>query len=456
MPMVSPAPAGSGAPEPQIITKEPYFSRAFMELEKERLWPKVWLLVCRENEVAGTGQFVTFDVADESIIVVRDHGGTLRAFFNVCQHRGRRLLAGTGRAGKIFCKYHGWRWNTDGSNDVIVDEGDWGGTICKKDVALKALKVDTWGGWVFVHMDAANAEPLNEWLKPFNEAFRNYKFEDFGVRWHRQVTLPCNWKVALDVFIEGYHAPTAHRQFNPVGGDNRWTCKVHGVHSMFNYRGMPIIGEPCENVHILPAFAEDEQIFQKATDLRHKIHAYFDMLNRDTDALITDRRVRATKRLTEEVPADASYEQIMMAMDRFLREEGRKDGINWDNFTFEDLSMTGMDWHMFPNIALLPTEDGALMYRARPNGDDPDSCIYDIWSLERSPPGKAQTAPVQVINHWRDIQWPRIFVQDFENLAELQAGIKSRGFRGGLANPIAELTCINFHKHVRQYVLGEE
>lgn len=354
-----------------------------------------------------------------------------------------------------MCKYHGWRWNTDGSNDEIIDEADWSGSVCKEDVALKSLAVDTWGGWVFVHMEPDNAEPLHEYLKPLVDVFRNYHFERFSPTWWRTVTLPCNWKVALDVFIEGYHAQTAHRQFNPVSGDNRWTCRVHGVHSMFHYRAIPILGDPSPNINALAGLPEDQHLFENAKDRAARIYTYFDMLRRDTGSLITERRVRSTKRLAEELSPDASYMDLLMAMDRLHREEGKKDGVEWDDFTMQDVANAGMDWNIFPNIAFLPTEDGALVYRARPNGDDPDSCIFDIWSLERFAPGQAPKVEQEVFANWRDREWPRVFVQDFDNLAEIQAGMKSRGFTAGRANPLAEMTNINFHRHVRHFVTGE-
>jgi nitrite reductase/ring-hydroxylating ferredoxin subunit len=454
MSKLSALPVSPKADASHLIPKQPYISREFLQLEKERLWPNVWLMACRESDVVGTGRFYTFDIGDESIIVVRDANAVLRAFHNVCQHRGRRLVSGCGQAAKFICKYHGWRWNNDGSNDLIIDQEDWGSTVCKEDVALKAVKVDTWGGWVFVHMNPGAAEPLHEYLKPLVHTFQNYRFENFGHRWARTVTLPCNWKVALDVFIEGYHAQTAHRQFNPVSGDNRWTCKVHGMHSMFHFRGLAVLGDPGPNIKVLGGFPEDAALFRQAKNRAESIHVYFDMLQRDTDALITERKVRATQRMAAELPADASYMDMLMAIDRLHREEGAKEGITWDEFSQQEVINAGMDWHIFPNIAFLPTEDGALVYRARPNGDDPDSCVFDIYSMERYPPGKLPKVQPEVIKDWREFKWPRIFVQDFENLAEIQAGIKSRGFVGGRANPLAELTCINFHRHVRRMVTG--
>jgi len=438
-----------------IIPKAPYLSREFLQGENERLWSNVWLMACRESEVAENGRFVTFNIANESIIVVRGaEDGVLRAFFNVCQHRGRRLVSGSGRATKFVCKFHGWRWKSDGSNEEIIDEADWGGHVCRKDVALKPLALDTWGGWVFVHMQPEKAEPLREYLKPLVHAFRNYKFEEFSPVWYRTVTLSCNWKLALDVFIEGYHAMASHRQFNPVSGDNRWTCKVHGVHSMFHSRVIPVLGDPCPHIASLSGLPSDAELFRSARTRAEQIHVYFKLLARDTGALFTQRKVRAMQRLAEEMPADTPYMDLLLAMDRLHREEGRKDGIEWDAFTLEDIAAAGLDWNIFPNVAFLPQEDGALVYRARPNGDDPDSCIFDIYALERFAPGQAPQVKHEIYKSSAEGEWPLVFLQDFENFPEIQAGMKSRAFEFGRPNPIAELTCANFHYNVRRYVNG--
>ena len=439
------------------IPKEPYLSREFLQGEKQRLWPNVWLMACRESEVAANGRFVTFNIADESILIVRGvEDGVLRAFFNVCQHRGRRLVSvSSGSATRFVCKFHGWRWNSNGSNEEIIDQADWGGTVCQEDVALKQLAVGTWGGWVFVHMQPDEAEPLHEYLKPLVHAFRNYRFEDFAPVWWKTVTLRCNWKVALDVFIEGYHAMTAHRQFNPVSGDNRWQCQVHGMHSMFHSRGIPVLGDPSLHAKALAGLPQNEELFRRAKTRAERIYLYFKLLHRDTGSLFTERKVRAMERLAQQMPADTDYMELLMAMDRMHREEGRKDGIEWDKFTLEDIGAAGLDWHIFPNVAFLPQEDGALVYRARPNGDDPDTCIFDIYAMERFAPGKAPEVEHEVYDSPEQSSWPLVFQQDFENLPEIQLGLKSRGFEFGRPNPIAELTCVNFHHHVRRYVNGE-
>lgn len=453
--MLTLAPAGLDSIPDNFLPKEPYLSKEFLELEKRKLWPKHWLMACREQEVAKNGQYVTFNIADESIVIVRDRAGELRAFFNVCQHRGKRLTSGCGVTAKIYCKFHGWRWSLDGKNEKIIDQEDWGTSLTNADVDLKPVKLDRWGGWVFVNMDQ-NAEPLLEYLAPFVDAYRNYKMEDMRLSWYKSVRVPCNWKVALDVFIEGYHAQTAHPQSNTIAGYNLYNCRTFGPHSMFHWREMPVFGEASPNAPDLIGIKEDDERYARIKGRAEAVQAFFKMLYDDLHSMVTPRMMRACQRLVDEKGDCQDYMELMMALTEFHREEAAKEGVEWNALSMEELACLGMDWHMFPNSAMLPTADGLLGYIARPDGDNPDSAFLDVYSLERYAPGAEPAVTREFYNDWRDAEWPRIFPQDFENLGDIQQGMKSQGYTGGRANPIQEETVVNFHKYIREICLAKD
>jgi len=99
-----------------FVPKSDYISPEVLRLENERLWPRVWQIACRLQELPRVGDFVTYDIAGESILLVRAGATDVKAYFNVCQHRGRRLKEGCGNTGEsIFCRFHGWRYRLDGS-----------------------------------------------------------------------------------------------------------------------------------------------------------------------------------------------------------------------------------------------------------------------------------------------------------------------------------------------------
>src|SRR5438094_436177 len=104
-----------------------FLSHDFLQRENDRLWPRVWQLACREEELPAAGSFVTYDIADETIVLVRGKDSSIRAFYNVCQHRGRRLTDGCGKMKLFRCGFHGWQWNLDGSVNKVLDRENWEG-----------------------------------------------------------------------------------------------------------------------------------------------------------------------------------------------------------------------------------------------------------------------------------------------------------------------------------------
>src|ERR1700722_14325945 len=111
------------------VAKEEYCSAEFAQLEKERLWPHVWQMACRVEELPKTGSFTTYDILNESVLLVRTESGQIKAYNNACLHRGRRLATGCGFSMALVCPFHGWKWNLNGANTAVVDEPDWAGKI---------------------------------------------------------------------------------------------------------------------------------------------------------------------------------------------------------------------------------------------------------------------------------------------------------------------------------------
>ncbi|MEU9456994.1 aromatic ring-hydroxylating dioxygenase subunit alpha [Streptomyces sp. NPDC048277] len=425
-----------------FVPKGDYIDPHYVRIEKERLWPDVWQVACREEEIPKAGNFLTFDIADDSIIVIRLTDGTIKAYYNACQHRGRRLTEGCGTAHNFFCRYHGWRWNLDGTVREVVDREDWGDRISDEDLRLKEPRVDTWGGYVFITMNP-DAEPLRDYLAPLPEVFDAFEFEKFRFRWYKSVILPANWKTALEAFNEGYHVQTTHPQLLRVNDDLTDSGRF-GRHSTFTGAedNWPL-GAPSRRLG---------QPFPK--DLRPGVISFVELMEEQLKAIWTPRDLTAAHRLTSELDETdgADPARVLGALMEFAAQEAEKDGSGWPKLTAENLIRAGQDWHIFPNLVFLPYPDGALWYRARPNGDDPDSCVFDIWSLVRYAPGAEPELKREFYPDWREHDgWGRILEQDFENLDAVQQGMKSRGFPGARPSPRQEMAISNFHR-----VLHEE
>ncbi|MEO6717019.1 MAG: aromatic ring-hydroxylating dioxygenase subunit alpha [Novosphingobium sp.] len=429
-----------------FVPADHFLSRDFLARENERLWPKVWQLACREEELAGTGAFVTYDIADETITLVRTDGGAIRAFYNVCQHRGRRLTKGCGKMKLFRCGFHGWQWNLDGSIDKVLDRENWDGCpdFTNADLGLKPVRVDTWGGFVFVNMDP-DAEPLEAFLAPVPKYLDPFELSAMRYRWYVSVKLPCNWKVAVEAFNEGYHVAGTHPQLLQGQGDDSSYTETFGRHGRFwNPTPNRPFGAPSARTG-LPV----------PDDLRPGIIGYVDIIDRQLSAIYSRRDAEAARRLMDLDPATPHME-LMMQLIEFQKEAAIASGAGWPEITPMQMFEAGIDWHIFPNMVILPYADAALCYRALPDPADPDRCTFEVYSLERYAPGTEPPLERQYFygaDDWRDFaKVSAILQQDFDNMGEVQRGMKSRGFAGARPNPLQESTVSNFHRSLVEFM----
>src|SRR5438093_5377571 len=157
------------------------------------------------------------------------------------------------------------------------------------------------------------------------------------------------------------------------------------------------------------------------------------------------RHYRATLNLEEVVPEDADPATAFTAAVELGRKAAEAEGVGYpEGATFEHMMKSGADWHLFPNCVTLPWFDGALFYRSRPDGDDPDQCIFDIWSLVRYAPGTEPPLERKVYKSMEGHSAGGILDQDIRNMGEVQKGMKSRAFTKARPNPVQEVEIINF------------
>jgi nitrite reductase/ring-hydroxylating ferredoxin subunit len=385
------------------------------------------------------------------VIRTRDNG--IKAFFNVCQHRGRQLIDNSFGHAKLFhCRFHGWQFNIDGSLARVLDREDWKGCpdFGDSELRLKEARVDTWGGFVFVNPDQ-NAEALSEFLGPIPGLMAPFELEKLRYRWYKSIKLPCNWKVALEAFSEGYHAFATHPQMMHCYGDD-WTRSASvGKHGMFGFPGeRRPIGAPSVRLgKPVPS------------DLRRGVVEWHTVMEKQLAAMTSERDWQASFRILEEVPEGASFPEIFAKLMQFYQDAAVASGAGWPEATPEDLTRAGSDWHVFPNFIFLPFFDGTLAYRARPAGDDPDWCIFDIYSLVRYAPGAEPV--LQREFYLSDTDWKENIVekvglipsQDISNMQAVQKGMKSAGFRGARTNPLQESAISNFHRVLYEHMLSD-
>jgi phenylpropionate dioxygenase-like ring-hydroxylating dioxygenase large terminal subunit len=434
-------PGSIGDVRDDYIPARDYFSQEFADLENELLWPRVWQMACREEDIPKVGDFYTYDIVDDSIIVIRVRPDEVRAFHNACAHRGRRLTSGCGRLARFHCRFHGWEYDLDGRNIRVVDREDWGAKLADEDISLMPVKVGHWGGWVYINMDP-NSESLEQALTPAREVLDPLDLGGLRYHWIKSTIVPCNWKVVLEAFDEGYHLQETHRQMLRYF-DDVTTGHIHGRHAMYEYWEASPPGFPSRRVGGP----------KEGHDLRAALVDHVEDMNLTLNAAYPVMMGGAAKRLMKEVPASASAEEILTKLMQLTVEDAESKGIKHPPVTPEQLRKVGSDWHVFPNQVLIPSPLACLNYRARPNGHDPNSAIWDVYSLIRYPEG----AEPKVTPQWSDDRsdeafWGKILVQDFANFDDIQRGLKSRGFRGARPSPKQELAVSNFHRALREFM----
>ena len=200
------------------LAGELYTDAALFRRELDELFAGSWVCAGREETVPREGDFLVREIGDESIVVSRAEDGALHAFFNVCRHRGARLVAeprGEGRR-HFVCPYHAWTYGLDGRL-ITAPRGNREGGIVKEELGLVPLRLDTWGPLLFVSPDA-DAEPLEDYLDGVPELIANAGIDLEALRFlqRSESELDCNWKIAAENYLECYHCPTAHPGFSAV------------------------------------------------------------------------------------------------------------------------------------------------------------------------------------------------------------------------------------------------
>ena len=217
-----------------------YYAPGVFELEKRAIFNRTWQYVCHLSRVAEPGRYCVRDIGDQSVVVLRDRGGELRAFHNVCQHRAHRLVEGTGRLGAaIVCPYHNWTYELSGElrlarHSEEVADFDRGG-IC-----LSRVRAETFCGFVFVNLDPS-ARPIMEGREGLDREIRELSpdIEDLKLAYEREIPVAANWKNSVENYSECYHCPNRHPALMQGSLDlDSYRITVHPEYHSHSSRGV--------------------------------------------------------------------------------------------------------------------------------------------------------------------------------------------------------------------------
>ena len=188
-----------------------YCDPAVLEREWERIFNRSWICAGREERAAVPGQYFTLAVGQESVLVVRDREARLRAFYNVCRHRGARLCpAEEGQLkGAVSCAYHAWTYSLDGRL-IGTPHLSGGEAFPRQDFSLVPVALETWGGFIFINLEGERAAPLALHLGAAPERLKRYPLASLKSASRQTHEAECNWKILVENYQECYHCPGVH------------------------------------------------------------------------------------------------------------------------------------------------------------------------------------------------------------------------------------------------------
>jgi len=229
-----------------------YTSAAIFEREKEKIFKKDWLAVARVEEIENAGDYMTFDIVGEPIIVARNNDGEINAFYNVCVHRGTEVAAGNGNRKIFSCPYHAWTYDLSGrlvGAAYMDDVNNFDFDNCR----LQPVRSGVWQGWIFVNFDPG-AEPLERFVAEYASEFGAYQQDKFRLNRRVEKTLDCNWKLVHENFVDIYHFLTLHPDtLSDWQGPEKYDYRAHrhGGYATF-YENQTSWIKPLQELGLMP------------------------------------------------------------------------------------------------------------------------------------------------------------------------------------------------------------
>lgn len=419
----------------QPIDAARYTSADFFVLENSRMWPHVWQFAAREEDMPEPGDYVTYDNAGRSFLIVRQADGSVRAFHNVCLHRGRKLTTDNGFADQFTCPFHGFAWNTDGSIRTVPCRWDFG-HLSDRALQLPEAEVGRWGGYIFVR-DEPGGPSLEEYLAPLPDHFKRWRHEECVTAMWVAKVIDCNWKVAMEAFMESYHAYATHPQLMPFTGDANAAYNVWGDHVNANFTPFAV-----PSPHVAAQARGEQWIVDEFLKYNGRSSDNFDPERDANDNRVPDG-MTARRAMGETQRASAA----------------RAFGGDYDQVSDAEL-LDALVYNVFPNFAPWGGFMPNIVYRWRP-WKDVDHCLMEVRVLTRVPPGQPRPHGVPMHFLTADESWESaaetgvlggVVDQDMDNMALVQEGLKaSRNGRVELAD-YQEVRIRHFHQTLDKYL----
>lgn len=418
-----------------------YTSREWHELEKEKVWNKTWQVACRLEDIPEVGDHILYDVCDDSVIVVRTAPDTIKAYVNACLHKGNALCIEQGHSKEFRCPYHGWTWSLEGKLKTIPGAWDFE-HVNRDEFGLPEIRLDIWGGFIFINLDD-DCAPLAEYLEILPEHLDGDELERRYKAAHISQVVPCNWKVAMEAFMEGYHIAETHFE-----KDEENNILADGLAAFTNDTKVQYDIFPGSK-HINRLLLVDGLPSQYVA---HKVDA-----QKTVDVML--------RRMPEEVrPRVENGERARDVLADFNRKALTElYGVDMTEASSFDV-LDQVQYNIFPAFTIWPTPFAPLCYRFRPWNDSPDQSLFEVWMLHPVPEDGRdyQVMAERRLNEgelWADQPelgpYGPVIDQDIPNLARLTKGMKATRKRGNTLGRYQEVRIRHYLKTLDEYVTRE-
>lgn len=421
-----------------VVDPARYYSREHMRKEWEMLWPRVWLLAGVTPDIKEPGDFTIFTHGHEEFIVSRQQDGAIKAFYNVCPHRGNRVcLTEQGSVAKFSCPFHGWQFDCDGKLAKITDEETFDPELIKHRPGLTEVRCDTIGGLIFINMDG-KAPPLRDWIGLPEGYIENYEIEKMNVVRHVRSEWLANWKTGIDAFYETYHLPHIHPQTQGVMEDfSQLDLYPNGFSRM-----------------IVPIGVKSHRV-------------------KDQETLDPYQQFMLQEAGVDPASYDGPPAAVRAAIQKAKRARAKKFDLDYYEKLTDGQLTDSWATGYFPNVQIGMHPEGVFIMRFIPHPTDPERFYYDNMTMFRHVDDPSFNAPAWMglpegtdvsgevrpeIEHVPAGVKPdlgEVLDQDVELVAAVQQGVKSRGFRGPLWSE-QEDRLRHFHKELDRYMNGEK
>ena len=421
------------------LPAERYYDYDFHRLEVEHVWKKTWQMVCRFEDIPDVGDYVVYDIVDDSVIVVKRSDGDIVAYTNSCLHRGTTLAEGTGSRRDFHCPYHGWTFDLDGALTYVPGGWDFA-HMDLENTRLPQVKIDFWAGFVFVNLDK-DCGTLTDYLGVLPEHLDDFHIENRYKALHVSQVMPCNWKVAQEAFIEGYHVAETHFEKDADGNIAPVGAAVSNYDtSIQNDYWQPHISRMTMLSGIPSGYIADQIDGEQGI-----VDAYFSGRPGDAIQLAEGQTARS---------AIADHNRTVWGAAHHVDFSGYSDAEMIDQ----------IEYTVFPNFTVWPTIVAPLIYRFRPYEDDPSRSLFEVWMMcpiadDGTHPEPAEEHRLESDEAWASVKelgaYGPVIHQDIPNLPRIQKGLIASAKKSVSLGSYQESRIRALHETLDRYIAGE-